>query len=41
MFKTYISSPVYAALRNHNTNPDNHDVAHAIDKNSTLGQQFS
>ncbi|KAH8888870.1 Metallo-dependent phosphatase [Thozetella sp. PMI_491] len=41
MFKSYIGGPIYAALGNHDTNPDNLDVAHAIDDNGPLGQQFS
>ncbi|KAK0727952.1 Metallo-dependent phosphatase-like protein [Lasiosphaeria miniovina] len=41
MFKAYIGGPIYAALGNHDTSPDNFDVAHAIDDNGPLGQQFS
>ncbi|KAK0626596.1 Metallo-dependent phosphatase-like protein [Immersiella caudata] len=40
-FKHYIGGPLYAVLGNHDTNPDNHDVARAIDNNGTLGQQYS
>ncbi|KAI1873910.1 uncharacterized protein JN550_003179 [Neoarthrinium moseri] len=41
MFKSYIGGPVYAALGNHDTNPDNLDVPHGIDDNGPLGQQLS
>ena len=41
MFKAYIGGPIYAALGNHDTSPDNMDVAHAIDNNGPIGQQFS
>ncbi|KAK3680633.1 Metallo-dependent phosphatase-like protein [Podospora appendiculata] len=41
MFKSYIGGPIYAALGNHDTSPDNLDVAHAIDGNGPLGQQLS
>ncbi|KAK0651887.1 Metallo-dependent phosphatase-like protein [Cercophora newfieldiana] len=41
MFKYYIGGPLYAALGNHDTSPDNHDVAHAVDNNGPLGKQFS
>ncbi|KAK6221897.1 hypothetical protein LQW54_001117 [Pestalotiopsis sp. IQ-011] len=41
MFKAYIGGPVYAALGNHDTNPDNLDVPHAIDDGGPLGTQLS
>lgn len=41
MFKAYIGGPIYVALGNHDTNPDNLDAPHAIDDNGPLGQQFS
>ncbi|KAK3325362.1 Metallo-dependent phosphatase-like protein [Apodospora peruviana] len=41
MFKAYIGGPVYAALGNHDTSPINLDIAHLIDDNGPLGQQFS
>ncbi|KAK3377756.1 Metallo-dependent phosphatase-like protein [Podospora didyma] len=41
MFKAYIGGPVYAALGNHDTSPDNMDAPHDIDNNGPLGQQFS
>ncbi|OIW29917.1 sphingomyelin phosphodiesterase [Coniochaeta ligniaria NRRL 30616] len=41
MFKAYIGGPIYSALGNHDTNPDNLDVPHAIDGNGPLGQQLS
>ena len=41
LFKSYIGGPIYSALGNHDTSPDNMDAPHAIDSNGTLGQQFS
>ncbi|KAK6067837.1 calcineurin-like phosphoesterase [Seiridium cupressi] len=41
MFKAYIGGPVYAALGNHDTNPDNLDVPHGIDDDGPLGNQLS
>ncbi|KAK8016193.1 hypothetical protein PG993_014382 [Apiospora rasikravindrae] len=41
MLKSYIGGPVYSALGNHDTNPDNLDVPHGIDDNGPLGQQLS
>ncbi|KAK3944998.1 Metallo-dependent phosphatase-like protein [Diplogelasinospora grovesii] len=41
MFKAYIGGPIYAALGNHDTSPDNLDTPYNIDNNKTLGQQFS
>ncbi|KAK7962496.1 uncharacterized protein PG986_003321 [Apiospora aurea] len=41
MLKSYIGGPVYSALGNHDTNPDNLDVPHGIDGNGPLGQQLS
>ncbi|CCC13349.1 unnamed protein product [Sordaria macrospora k-hell] len=33
--------PIYTALGNHDTTPADYEAPHAIDNNSTLGQQFS
>ncbi|KAK0719621.1 Metallo-dependent phosphatase-like protein [Lasiosphaeris hirsuta] len=41
MFKAYIGGPIYAALGNHDTSPDNMDVPHAIDNDGPLGEQLS
>ncbi|CAK7206019.1 hypothetical protein SEUCBS139899_008802 [Sporothrix eucalyptigena] len=41
LFKEYIGGPIYCALGNHDTAPDNLDVPHAIDDNRSVGQQFS
>ncbi|KAK0635193.1 Metallo-dependent phosphatase-like protein [Bombardia bombarda] len=41
MFKAHIGGPIYVALGNHDTSPDNLDVPHAIDNNGSLGQQLS
>lgn len=41
MFKAYIGGPVYLALGNHDTSPENEDVPHAIDDSGTLGRQLS
>jgi hypothetical protein len=42
MFKAYLgNSPVYAALGNHDSSPENQDAPHAIDNNGPEGQQFS
>src|SRR5206468_3402817 len=41
MFKAYIGGPIYAALGNHDTSPDNLDAPYAIDKNGSLSRQFS
>ncbi|KAH8662327.1 Metallo-dependent phosphatase-like protein [Xylariales sp. PMI_506] len=41
LFKEYMGGPVYAALGNHDTNPDNLDIAHAVDNDGPVGEQFS
>lgn len=41
MFKAYIGGPIYAALGNHDSSPENQDVPHAIDGDGPLGEQFS
>lgn len=41
MFKAYIGGPIYTALGNHDSSPENNDAPHAIDENGPLGQQFS
>ncbi|KAI0120722.1 Metallo-dependent phosphatase-like protein [Xylariales sp. AK1849] len=41
MLKSYIGGPVYAALGNHDTSPENLDVPHGIDNNGPLGEQLS
>lgn len=41
MFKAYISGPIYAALGNHDTSPDNLDAPKAMDSDGPLGEQFS
>lgn len=41
MFKAYLGGPVYSALGNHDTNPDNLDAPHAMDNNGPVGQQLS
>ncbi|KAI3400221.1 hypothetical protein diail_4106 [Diaporthe ilicicola] len=41
MFKAYIGGPIYAALGNHDSSPENNDAPHAIDNNGPLGEQFS
>jgi hypothetical protein len=41
MFKAYIGGPIYAALGNHDTSPDNLDGPKAIDGDGPLGEQFS
>ncbi|CAK7229035.1 hypothetical protein SBRCBS47491_007112 [Sporothrix bragantina] len=41
LFKEYIGGPIYCALGNHDTAPDNIDAPHAIDNNGPVGRQFS
>lgn len=41
MFKAYIGGPIYAALGNHDSSPENNDAPHNIDNNGPLGKQFS
>ncbi|KAJ0117611.1 Ser/Thr protein phosphatase [Diaporthe amygdali] len=41
MFKAYIGGPIYAALGNHDSSPENNDAPHAIDNDGPLGEQFS
>lgn len=41
MLKAYIGGPIYIALGNHDTSPENNDAPHAIDNNGPLGEQFS
>lgn len=41
MFKAYIGGPIYVALGNHDSSPENQDVPHAIDGDGRLGEQFS
>ncbi|EPE05725.1 ser thr protein phosphatase family protein [Ophiostoma piceae UAMH 11346] len=41
IFKEYIGGPIYCALGNHDTAPDNLDAPHAIDGNGAEGRQFS
>lgn len=41
MFKAYIGGPIFIALGNHDSSPENNDAPHAVDDNGPLGQQFS
>lgn len=41
MFKAYIGGPIFAALGNHDSSPENNDAPHAIDNDGPLGEQFS
>ncbi|KAI1335081.1 Metallo-dependent phosphatase-like protein [Xylariaceae sp. FL0016] len=41
MLKYYIQSPIYIALGNHDTSPQNLDAPHNIDKDGPLGEQIS
>ncbi|PSS02476.1 Metallo-dependent phosphatase-like protein [Coniella lustricola] len=41
MLKAYIGGPIYVALGNHDSSPENNDAPHAIDNNGPLGEQFS
>ncbi|CAK7242507.1 MAG: hypothetical protein STHCBS139747_004002 [Sporothrix thermara] len=41
LFKEYIGGPIYCALGNHDTAPDNLDAPQAIDNNGPVGRQFS
>lgn len=41
MFKAYIGGPIYVALGNHDSSPENNDAPHAIDNDGPLGNQFS
>lgn len=41
MFKAYIGGPIYVALGNHDSSPENNDAPHAIDGDGPLGEQFS
>ncbi|CAK7226271.1 hypothetical protein SCUCBS95973_006144 [Sporothrix curviconia] len=41
LFKDYIGGPIYCALGNHDTAPDNLDAPQAIDDNGPVGSQFS
>lgn len=41
MLKAYLGGPVYSALGNHDTSPDNLDVPHGIDGDGPLGRQLS
>lgn len=41
LFKEYIGGPIYCALGNHDTAPDNLDTPQGIDDNGPLGRQFS
>lgn len=41
MFQAYIGGPVYAALGNHDSSPENNDAPHKIDNDGPLGRQFS
>ncbi|KAL2290302.1 hypothetical protein FJTKL_15443 [Diaporthe vaccinii] len=41
MFKAYIGGPIYTALGNHDTSPENNDAPHRIDNDGPLSKQFS
>ncbi|ERT01737.1 hypothetical protein HMPREF1624_00031 [Sporothrix schenckii ATCC 58251] len=41
LFKEYIGGPIYCALGNHDTAPDNLDAPQGIDDKGPLGRQFS
>ncbi|ROW08824.1 hypothetical protein VMCG_02745 [Cytospora schulzeri] len=41
MLKAYVGGPIFAALGNHDTSPENNDAPHAIDDDGPLGEQFS
>ncbi|KAK8072239.1 hypothetical protein PG996_005587 [Apiospora saccharicola] len=42
MLKSYLGGPVYSALGNHDTSPENLDAPHSLDgPNGTLGRQLS
>lgn len=41
MFKAYIGGPIFIALGNRDSSPENNDAPHAVDDNGPLGQQFS
>lgn len=41
LFKAYIGGPIYCALGNHDTAPDNLDAPHALDHDGPVGRQFS
>lgn len=41
MLKAYVGGPIYVALGNHDSSPENQDVPHAIDGDGPLGEQFS